>query len=76
MPKRENKRVQAVTHATPMAGKLPPPGDIPKPPACSAHKYKIDVKERVVRADFSSSSSNRCVVWVHELSYAGCCSGF
>lgn len=38
---------------------LPPPGDIPSPPASSAHKYRIDVKERVVRADFSSSSSAR-----------------
>lgn len=46
-----------------MAWKLPPPGDIPTPPACSAHKYKIDVKERLVRADFSSGS-NRCV-WRH-----------
>lgn len=40
---------------------LPPPGDIPSPPASSAHKYRIELKERVVRADFSKCSSNRCV---------------
>lgn len=34
---------------------LPPPNDIPTPPASCAHKYRIDVVERLVRADFSSS---------------------
>ena len=34
---------------------LPPPDDIPTPPASCAHKYRIDVVERLVRADFSSN---------------------
>ena len=32
---------------------LLPPDDIPTPPASCSHKYRIDVVERLVRADFS-----------------------
>lgn len=32
---------------------LAPPSDIPSPPACSAFKYTTDIRNRVVRADFS-----------------------
>lgn len=33
--------------------KLLPPDEIPSPPINTSYKYKIDVRERLVRADFS-----------------------
>ncbi|CAN0011675.1 unnamed protein product, partial [Ectocarpus sp. 4 AP-2014] len=36
---------------------MQPPGDIPGAPAATAHKYRIDLKNRVVRADFSTSGT-------------------
>lgn len=55
----QEKDKAAAVASTIRLEKLLPPGDIPSPPSSSAHKYKIDLKERVVRADFSKCSASR-----------------
>lgn len=36
---------------------MQPPSDIPGPPAATRHKYRIDLRDRIVRADFSKSGA-------------------